>query len=493
MCGKVKGPHVKPMCEPPRFVFVPYSCGRALLRQGRLPQNRLPSRIMRPMSFKAETYRILIASPSDMVEERQVATEAIDEWNAQHAAAESIVLLPVKWETHALPQVGIRPQQAINEQLVGYCDILIGMFWTRLGTDTQVAESGTVEEIDQFVGAGKPAMLYFSNRPINPSKIDPGQQAKLRKFKEATYTNAIVGSFSELIELRQILLRDLVQQVRILKSKGNIRTVEDARAENARRESLESSTRVLENYKYAFGSPKLSVSVGPKLAYRQIAGREELFSFVQNSVSKNHLATPDQAFDPNVQMNALFWQAPVKRYQGGIYCFEEAANRDAWSRRDGRMSTTKFLSFDQFGFVNGQIALWECTYYTRFNPGGGPAGASDSYYFWHIVLYLRHILSWALKFYAMFPLETDLILKISLEEVRGHAFKLTRKAGAPHVVLLSEVTAEDLTFRSDSLEEQMRSLIVEGCYQLLWNIGGDEPPVKSGVEQEVSHFWDGSE
>src|SRR5271163_3521572 len=101
MCGKVKGPHVKPMCEPPRFVFVPYSCGRALLRQGRLPQNRLPSRIMRPMSFKAETYRILIASPSDMVEERQVATEAIDEWNAQHAAAESIVLLPVKWETHA--------------------------------------------------------------------------------------------------------------------------------------------------------------------------------------------------------------------------------------------------------------------------------------------------------------------------------------------------------------------------------------------------------
>jgi hypothetical protein len=448
---------------------------------------------MRLMSFKSETYRILIASPSDMAEERQVATEAIGEWNAQHAAAESIVLLPVKWETHALPQAGIRPQQAINEQLVDTCDILIGMFWTRLGTDTQVAESGTVEEIDQFVGAGKPAMLYFSNRPISPNKIDPGQQAKLRRFQEATYKGAIVGNFSELIELRQKLLRDLVQQIRVLKSKSNIRREEDVRAEKTRRESLESATRILENYKYAFASPRLCVSVGPRLAYHQIASREELFLFVQDTVSENHLATSEQVFDPNVQMNALFWHAPVKRYHGGIYCFEEAAKHDAWSRRDGRMSTAKFLSFDQFGFVKSQIALWERTYYTSFNPGGGPAGATESYYFWHIVLYLRHILSWVLKFYAKFPPEIDLILKISLEGLRGHAFKLTQEVGAPHEVLLSEVTAEDLTFRSDSLEEQMRPLIVEGCYQLLWNIGGEEPPVKTGVEEEVGHFWDGRE
>jgi hypothetical protein len=107
------------------------------------------------MSFRAETYRVLIASPSDLSEERQAATEAINEWNAQHAAAEAVVLLPVKWETHATPRSGVRPQAAISQQLVGGCDMLVGMFWTRLGTDTGVAESGTVEEIDQFVGAGK--------------------------------------------------------------------------------------------------------------------------------------------------------------------------------------------------------------------------------------------------------------------------------------------------------------------------------------------------
>jgi hypothetical protein len=81
------------------------------------------------MSFKSETYRVLIASPSDLSEERQ----AVNDWNAQHAAAESVVLLPVKWETHATPQSGVRPQQAINHQLVRDCDILVGMFWTRSG------------------------------------------------------------------------------------------------------------------------------------------------------------------------------------------------------------------------------------------------------------------------------------------------------------------------------------------------------------------------
>jgi hypothetical protein len=175
------------------------------------------------MSFKSETYRVLIASPFDLVEERQVATEAVHEWNAQHADAESVVLLPVRWETHALPQSAIRPQEAINRHLVQECDILVGMFWTRIGTSTPVAESGTVEEIDQFVAAGKPALLYFSSRPIDPNKIDLRQHKKLKSFKDATYQKALTGSFSGLDELRQILVRDLLRQVRAMKASRPLR------------------------------------------------------------------------------------------------------------------------------------------------------------------------------------------------------------------------------------------------------------------------------
>src|ERR1700722_16227547 len=88
------------------------------------------------MTFKADIYRVFIASPSDLAEERQVATEAINEWNSQHAAAESIVLLPGKGETHATPRSDVRPQEAINDQIVHTSDILIGMFWTKFGTNT---------------------------------------------------------------------------------------------------------------------------------------------------------------------------------------------------------------------------------------------------------------------------------------------------------------------------------------------------------------------
>ena len=169
------------------------------------------------MSFSAETYRVLIASPSDLTEERQIAAEAVNEWNALHATAESVVLLPVTWETHFTPRSGVRPQDAINEQLVRGSDILIGMFWTRIGTSTGVAESGTVEEIDQFVAAGKPALLYFSRRPIDPNKIDLRQHKKLRSFKAATHKKALVGSFASLDDLRQALMRNLLDQVRTLK------------------------------------------------------------------------------------------------------------------------------------------------------------------------------------------------------------------------------------------------------------------------------------
>lgn len=163
---------------------------------------------------------MLIASPSDLTEERQAATEAINEWNSLHAAAESVVLLPVKWETHATPQTGVRPQDAINNQLVRTSDILVGMFWTKIGTNTGVAELGTVEEIDQFVAAAKPAMLYFSRRPVDPNTIDLEQHKKLRSFKAATYKNALTGAFADLDGLRQTLVRDLHSEVRKLKPKG---------------------------------------------------------------------------------------------------------------------------------------------------------------------------------------------------------------------------------------------------------------------------------
>src|SRR4051794_629311 len=160
------------------------------------------------MPFRAQTYRVLIASPSDLLQERQAATEAINEWNAQHAVAEGVVLLPVRWETHGVPMAGVRPQEALKAQLLECSDILLGLFWTRLGPPTGAAASGTVEEIEQCVAAGKPTLLYFSSRPVDPNRIDLNQLQRLQGFKDATYLRALTGTFSGLDELRSLLARD---------------------------------------------------------------------------------------------------------------------------------------------------------------------------------------------------------------------------------------------------------------------------------------------
>jgi hypothetical protein len=175
------------------------------------------------MSFEARTYCVLIASPSDLAEERDAAVAAIGDWNALHAEAEGVVLLPVRWETHAVPATGVRPQQEINRQLVNRCDILLGLFWTRLGTSTGVAVSGTVEEIQRMVAAKKPALLYFSRRPADPSRIDVRQLRRLKSFKEATLSSSLSGTFGAIEDLRTILARDLTRQVRSMRRGGRRR------------------------------------------------------------------------------------------------------------------------------------------------------------------------------------------------------------------------------------------------------------------------------
>jgi len=169
------------------------------------------------MTFKADVLRVLIASPADLAEERAAAAEAINSWSAQHSASEQVVLLPIAWETHSRPAMGDRPQAIINSQFADDCDILLGMFWARLGTDTGKAPSGSVEEIDRAAAAGKPVMVYFSDRPISPSAINLEQFTKLSSFKRQTMQSALIGSFSSVDDLKAQLARDLHRQVQALK------------------------------------------------------------------------------------------------------------------------------------------------------------------------------------------------------------------------------------------------------------------------------------
>jgi hypothetical protein len=58
------------------------------------------------MAFDAKVLRVLIASPGDVDEERNVIPEIINDWNAMNSVISKVVLMPVKWETHSAPLMG---------------------------------------------------------------------------------------------------------------------------------------------------------------------------------------------------------------------------------------------------------------------------------------------------------------------------------------------------------------------------------------------------
>lgn len=161
------------------------------------------------MAYRALVIPVMIASPGDVADERDIVRSVVHDWNDVNASASRVVLSPVGWETHSSPELGARPQELINSRLLKDCDLLVGVFWTRLGTPTGKAKSGTVEEIEEHVAAGKPAMIYFSSQPVAPQSIDANQFAELQAFKEKLKPLGLVESFDNPAQFREKFAKQL--------------------------------------------------------------------------------------------------------------------------------------------------------------------------------------------------------------------------------------------------------------------------------------------
>lgn len=165
------------------------------------------------MSYSATVFNVMIASPSDITAERSFVRQAIHEWNSVHSFKAHVVLMPVGWETHSAPMMGDRPQAIINGQILKKCDLLIAMFWTRLGTPTGEAESGTVEEIEEHLKAGKPAMIYFSSAPVQLDSVDEKQYKALKKFKIQCQERGLYESYDSPADFLEKVRRHLALTV----------------------------------------------------------------------------------------------------------------------------------------------------------------------------------------------------------------------------------------------------------------------------------------
>lgn len=165
------------------------------------------------MSYHSTVFNVMIASPGDVASERSIIRDVIYEWNAVHSKSRQIVLLPTGWESHSSPEMGANPQEIINSQILDKCDLLIGVFWTRIGTPTTEYASGTVEEIEKHIELGKPAMLYFSGQPVAMDSVDIEQYSELQKFKKSCQSRSLYEIYDSHTDFKEKFYRHLQLKV----------------------------------------------------------------------------------------------------------------------------------------------------------------------------------------------------------------------------------------------------------------------------------------
>lgn len=174
------------------------------------------------MSYDQKVLEVFVASPGDVAEERAMLEPIVAEINQTWARHLGVRLELVKWETHARPGVGTDAQAVINSQIPDDYDVFIGIFWSRLGTPTARAESGTVEEAERALERYRKdptrmqVMFYFSDAALEPSAIDVEQFGRLQEFKRRLRGDegALTRSYKTKDEFATLLRTHLSQVVR---------------------------------------------------------------------------------------------------------------------------------------------------------------------------------------------------------------------------------------------------------------------------------------
>ena len=142
------------------------------------------------MAQNTTTYNLLIACPSDIEEEKEIIADVTNRVNsASIRFGDGYVIQPQFYKLDSFPTRG-STQENINNQLLDKCDIIIAIFWSKLGTPTSVAESGTVEEIERGIKQEKEVAIYFSEKPV-PFDHDQDQFKRLKEYRNKLAQNEL--------------------------------------------------------------------------------------------------------------------------------------------------------------------------------------------------------------------------------------------------------------------------------------------------------------
>jgi len=183
--------------------------------------------------LESQILRVVVVSPGDVAAERRAVRGVLAELNREFGRERAFRLDGYYWETDAY--AGFHPvgfQEGIVDPVLRLdsADIVIGIFWQRLGTKTDSGKTGTEHELDAALQAfiaseGKRPghiAVYRSKQPIVPDDDeDPADEqqradlkAYLRALKARFKDQAVIGNYDGPTAFADTLRTDLGNYLR---------------------------------------------------------------------------------------------------------------------------------------------------------------------------------------------------------------------------------------------------------------------------------------
>ncbi len=133
-----------------------------------------------------------------------MAKEIVEKWNQLNAETRGLWVKHHHWLTDVYPDLAKRAQDVPNRQIIDPAKIVVAIFWSRFGTPTGIADSGTQEEILRAAGQGKKVMVYFSDLEPKPADADARQLDLLWQFRRSLCPRGIGWSFNSRTKFREL-------------------------------------------------------------------------------------------------------------------------------------------------------------------------------------------------------------------------------------------------------------------------------------------------
>lgn len=162
------------------------------------------------------TINVVLCGPSDVANEIELAKEAINEWNQSNFDSQNCGIRAVHWDSDAVPSMRARGQEVINWELIDKADLVVAIFWQRLGTPTGMHDSGTAEEVNRAQARGIEVMLYFSDIENVRADADPDQRDMLLAYRAKALQSGLPWTFKSRSEFRDrfaIHLNKKIQEI----------------------------------------------------------------------------------------------------------------------------------------------------------------------------------------------------------------------------------------------------------------------------------------